>query len=190
MWSIPICGDWRFVGVQPQFSVAIGIATTLTTLGATSATSITLLSSAISIIKMDPVLAFGIAAGVAQFAELAAKVSQSLFEYLQSVKQAPKLSLELQQEACVISLLLKELKSALESMNDLNITSELSENFKFVVVEFSETMIDMESRAVMRKGELMKRLKWPFTDKGNEKYLERLERYKSTFTLALTIIQR
>ena len=60
---------------------------------------------------MDPASAFGVAAGVAQFVDLAVNVSLVLSEYFQKVKQAPKLSLELQQEACLVSLVLKELRT-------------------------------------------------------------------------------
>ena len=59
-----------------------------------------------------------------------------------------------------------------------------------IVEEFSKTMTDLDSRLMIKDGELMERLKWPFTEKENTKYFKRLERYKTTFILALTTIQR
>ncbi len=137
---------------------------------------------------MDAVTAFGVAAGVAQFVDLAANVFLGLFNYFKGVKQAPKLSHELQHEAFLVSTILKDLKSTLESRNTpiLESTTTLNETVK----EFSNTMADMERRIAVKDGEFIKLLKWPFTEKENAKYLSQFERYKTTFTLALNCIQR
>ena len=58
------------------------------------------------------------------------------------------------------------------------------------VKEFAKTMKELENRVEVKDGEIIKRLKWPFTQKENEEYLSKLERYKNTFTLALNTIQR
>ena len=139
---------------------------------------------------MDPLSAFGVAAGVAQFVDLAIRVSQSLSQYYRSVNEAPKLSRKLQQEACVVSVLLKELKSTFEATKSPKITMELMTTLIDIVDEFSKTMTDLEGRLTIKDGELTKRLKWPFNEKENENYFKRLERYKTTFILALTTIQR
>lgn len=139
--------------------------------------------------RMDPVSAFGIAAGAAQFVDLATNVFVGLFKYFQSVKQAPKLSQELQHEAYLVSTVLRDLTSTFESMNNTSIIMGSTNTLNDAVVEFSNTMADMESRIAIKDGELIKRLKWPFTEKENQKYLSRLERYKKTFSLALSTVQ-
>ena len=73
-------------------------------------------------------------------------------------------------------------------MNNSKITMGLTNTLNDTVDELSNTLINMETR-VTKDGQLIQRLKWPFTEKENEKYLSSLERYKSILTLALTIIQ-
>src|SRR5205814_524992 len=97
---------------------------------------------------------------------------------------------ELQQEAFLVSIVLKDLKSTFEAMNDPRTITRPTNTLNDTVIEFSKTMADMECRIGVKEGELIKQLKWPFTEKENEKYLSRLERYKSTFVLALSTVQR
>src|SRR5271163_3884061 len=63
---------------------------------------------------MDPVSAISVAAAATQFTEEAASVFKLMFDYCRKVKQAPKLSAELQKEMQFISEVLDELKSELE----------------------------------------------------------------------------
>ena len=134
---------------------------------------------------MDPVSALGVAAGAAQFADMTANVFMSLFKYFQTVKRAPKLSKQLREEVSLIYKVLEDLKSTLE-----NIDTPTTYTFNDIVEEFSLTMKDMERRIEVKKDEVVKRFIWPFTQKENEEYLSKLERYKTTFTLALNTIQR
>ena len=140
---------------------------------------------------MDPVSALGVAACVAQFVDLAVDLALALSQYFhETVKQAPKLSRELQQEALLLSLVLKELKSTLVTTNDGRPMTGLSSALNNSIVEFSRTLAEMNSRTTLKEGDLINRLKWPFSERENEKYLSKLERDKTTFTLALTTIQR
>ena len=136
---------------------------------------------------MDPVSAFGIAAGAAQFTELAANVFLGLFKYFQTVKRAPKLSKELREEALLVHRVLEDLKSTLET---INIPSSTTSSLNDVVKKFTKTMEELKNRVEVKEGEIIKRLKWPFTEQENEEYISRLERYKNTFMLALSTIQR
>jgi hypothetical protein len=138
-----------------------------------------------SISSMDPVSALGVAAGAAQFADMTANVFMSLFKYFQTVKRSPKLSKQLREEVSLIHKVLEDLKSTLE-----NIDTPTTYSFNDIVEEFSLTMKDMERRIEVKKDEVVKRFIWPFTQKENEEYLSKLERYKTTFTLALNTIQR
>jgi hypothetical protein len=92
---------------------------------------------------MDPVSAFGIAAGAAQLAEQAANVFLGLFKYLRTVKRAPKLSSELREEAFLVHNVLEELKSTLDTTNTPSMTHTLNDTVK----EFAKTMKELENQA-------------------------------------------
>ena len=138
---------------------------------------------------MDPASAFQIAAGAAQFVDLAANVFWGLFQYFKEVKNAPKLSRELQDQAYLLSNILNEIQSTLEDTDPRPIAASTN-ILNDIVVEFAKTMKDMEGRFVVKEGELKKRLQWPFTEKENKIFLEKLKSYKSIFDSALTVIQR
>lgn len=134
---------------------------------------------------MDPVSAVGLVASAAQLAEMAANVYLSLFKYFRAVKQAPKLSKELREEALLVNEVLEELKSALETIDTQpSTTSGLNNAFDGM------TKILNKLESEVKESEVMKRLKWPFTEQENKEYLSKLGRYKGTFNLALTTIQR
>ena len=136
---------------------------------------------------MDFATAFSVATSAAQFVDLSAKVFLCLFEYFRNLKQAPKRSNELQQEAFLLSIVLRDLKSTLEATDSPDpLSKEILNN---VVAEFAKVMIDMEKRVEVKGGDWKNCVKWPFTEKENEKYLLKLERYKTTFHLVLSIIQ-
>ena len=137
---------------------------------------------------MDPVSAFGVAAGAAQFVELTENVLLGLFQYFNKVTKASKLSRELRDHVYQLSNILNELQSTLEATNPRPITASTN-TLNDIVVEFSNTMKDMEGR-VVKEGEWNKRFQWPFTEKENKIFLEKLKSYKSIFDSALTVIQR
>ena len=120
---------------------------------------------------------------------LVANVFWGLFQYFKKVKNAPKLSCELQDQAYLLSNILNEIQSTLEDTDSRPIAASTN-ILNDTVVEFAKTMKDMEGQFVVKEGELKKRLQWPFTEKDNKQFLEKLERYKSIFDSALNIIQR
>lgn len=138
---------------------------------------------------MDPVSAFGLAAGVAQFADLSARIVMSLYDYYRTVKHAPKLSKELRQEVFVVSNVLEDMRSSLES-DPKDSKSTKNAELGNIALEFAEMMGEMASRIEVKEGDILGKLKWPFDQKENERYLVRLERFKSTFILALQTIER
>lgn len=137
---------------------------------------------------VDPVSALAIAAGAAQFADLAAKVSLELFQYFNKVKKAPKDSSELRDHAYQLYNILTELQSIIKDTNPRQITASMN-TLNDSVVQFSKTMEDME-RVVVKEGEWKKRLQWPFTEKENKIFVEKLKSYKSLFDSVLSIIQK
>ena len=135
---------------------------------------------------MDPVTALSVAAAAAQFAEQGAEVYFGLLKYFKSVAHAPERSVELQTEALLISTVLKELKSTLK---DIKYHSD--EPLNDLVADFSKTMSELESRlVVIEDNEWIKRLKWYFTEKKINEYLSKFKKYRETFAMALSIIQR
>ena len=111
-------------------------------------------------------------------------VVMSVFKYLRAVKRAPKLSRQLRDEILLIYNALEDLGSTLEA-NNISTTYSLDK----VVNGFVNTMKDMQNRLQVEEGDVLKKLKWPFTQKETEEYLSKLENYKTTFIVALDTIQ-
>lgn len=57
------------------------------------------------------------------------------------------------------------------------------------VSELAQVVSEMGNRIEVKRGDMWKRLTWPFDEKENLAYLSKLERFKGTFTLALQIIE-
>jgi len=144
---------------------------------------------------MDPVSALGVASAACQFTQLAGHVADNLFQYTRKVKNAPKLSQELRTEALLVSDVLENLQSALPAnMPSAESPSPNNDSGTLVtstVKEFAKTIKEIAGRIEIKENELSwKRLKWPFTQKENESYLQKLERFKNTFQLILQTIQK
>lgn len=136
---------------------------------------------------MDPVSAFGIAASASQLAEQAAGIAKTLYDYFRSVRDAPKHSKELRIEALIVADVLEDLTSVLKDLPlDIKTGNTIDESVK----EFAVTIREMARFIEVREDEYMKRFKWPFTQKENEKLIAKLERYKKTFHMALSVIER
>jgi hypothetical protein len=129
---------------------------------------------------MDPVTGIGLAGSAIQIAEFSAKVFSALFAYFQGVANAPENSEAVQQELLAVTLVLKTL--APEFDDQFLRTEDLT--------SFMQLLTEIHRRIELPKGLSVKRLKWPFSQKENLKYLSRLERFKATFTLALATKQR
>ena len=138
---------------------------------------------------MDLVTALGVAAAASQFADQVFKLSDYLYDVFKSIKNAPKQSRELRQEALSLSDMLANLHSLLSSEKQATSLPKASP-FVELVKEFEETIAEMAKRVEIKDGEISwKRLGWPFTQKENEKYLSKLERYKNSFQIALQTLQ-
>jgi Fungal N-terminal domain of STAND proteins len=138
---------------------------------------------------MDPVSALGLAASIDQFVELTASLASTLYSYYQKVKEAPKRSRELRAEVLLVSDVLQELGSIFHTIPSNPTPTNAS--LATTVDEFAKLLKDMSTRVTaIRNDEITKRLKWPFTQKQNEDFLARLERFKNTFNMALnTLVQ-
>jgi len=134
---------------------------------------------------MDPVTAIGLVASVDQLAGLAKVIVSNMYRYFDAVKDAPRRSQELRQELSAISDLLDSLEDALTSSTKSTFTAP--DSLKSAITEFQETLEDMKARVKEPQTKGLRRLKWPFTKDENERLLSKLERYKSTFNVALNI---
>jgi len=127
---------------------------------------------------MDPLSATGAAASVAQLAALAKTIVIDIWQYCDAIKNAPKRSLELRQEIMNISTLLESLENV--SMDSLFTN-------KAPLDEFKKILKDLSVRVTEAKTNGIGRWKWPFSQDENDQLLSRMERYKTTFNVALSI---
>ena len=127
---------------------------------------------------MDPLSAIGAAASVAQLAGLAKTIIIDILQYCDAVHDAPKQSLELRQEIMNISTWLESLE---------NISMDLLFTTKAPLDEFKQILKDLSIRVTEAKTKGIGRWKWPFSKDENDRLLSRMERYKTTFTMALSI---
>ena len=138
---------------------------------------------------MDPLSALAIATSTTQFLEQTITVIQGLYDYWKTVSEAPQRSRQLQAEIIQVSNVLADLQSALQSIpKDVQLPKtikSLSETSK----EFVKVMNEMASGIEVQKKQFGKRLKWPFDERQNKKYLSKVEAFKGIATLALNIVQ-
>lgn len=139
---------------------------------------------------LDPVSAISVAASACQFAEQTTKLFNALNDYFSKLRNAPELSRELRKEAFLLSDVLAELGSSFsadDQDNSLPKTKEVTDMIK----EFEETIKAMAERVEIKDKEIsLKRFQWPFEQRESEKYLRKLERFKTTFQLALQTRQK
>ena len=125
---------------------------------------------------MDPVSAVGLAASAAQLAGLAKDIVANMWRYFEAVKDAPKNAEQLRQEVGHLSTLL-------DRFDDKSLESLFTD--KTPLDEFLEIL--KELRVAPRETKGSRRLKWPFTQDQNKRLLDRIERYKASFNLALNM---
>ena|SRR5271163_690043 len=138
---------------------------------------------------MDPVTALGVAAAASQLAEQVLAISDTLYHVFKSIKNAPKQSRELRQEALLLSDVMANLRYVLLAQKQSPSLPKASPSAE-LLKDFEETIAEMAKGIEIKDGEISwKRLAWPFTQKENEKYLSKFDRYKSSFQLALQTLQ-
>ena len=131
---------------------------------------------------MDPLSAVGAAASIAQLASVAKDVVSNMWQFFEAVKNAPKHSKELRQEMAALSDILDNIDEALNSpsCNSMFTNSAPFDEFVGMLHHFKTRVDVSQTRGVAR-------LKWPFNENENKKWLEQIERYKATFSLALNV---
>src|SRR6266496_6224299 len=130
---------------------------------------------------MDPLSALGAAASIAQLADVAKDIVTNMWQYFEAVKNAPKHSKEVHQEMAALSDILYSLDEALSSSCKSLFTDSASFD------EFLGMLYHLRARVAVPQTQGVGRLRWPFNENENKKWLDRLERYKATFSLALNV---
>ena len=142
---------------------------------------------------MDP---FSFAASILAVVETTGKVTVMIARYVSSVKRAEESRLRLFQEVSVIDGILRAMKGLVdyliaeksaESITRVNALASLEE--KGFLSQCEETLQGilgwLDTGSKMKIGQ---RLLWPLRqEKRTMEFLQKLERYKSIFTLALSV---
>lgn len=132
---------------------------------------------------MDPVTAVGLVVSMVQLSGTAKAILCPLIQYYDAVKNAPKRSKELRKE-------LHALCDIIEQLEDVVTTNTLFEGstpLRESIADFHSMLNEMSERVKPSKTKGVGLLKWPFTKEENDRLLERISRYKSTFNLALSL---
>lgn len=118
---------------------------------------------------------------------VAREIVSSLVSYFEAVRDAPKQSQELRHEMCSISNLLNSLHAALMSVGTGNIISTVLVSVNESMSELRSLLSEMEARVAKPKTVGIAKLKWPFSEKENTRFISKIERYKANLLMALSI---
>jgi hypothetical protein len=134
---------------------------------------------------LDPLTIIGLTASVGQVADFCFHLLEGLCDYCQQVKEASAKSMAMQQELSHVSHVLKSLDSLLKNQGIIANTSMNELLPQRMLNRFVELLRIIEARIVLKGTFGSGRLKFPFTQREINRYIAEMERYKSTFTLAL-----
>ena len=135
---------------------------------------------------MDPVSGIGLAASVGQLADLAFKVFTNLHKYYRDFEEAPRRSKQLRKEVKRMFTLATDLYELFEAHpRKLQRPSLVAD-----VREFNEMLQEMLGRTSVERSRGLQRFKWPFKEVEHQEFLRKIERFKSSFSLVISIMQR
>lgn len=121
---------------------------------------------------VDPITAVETVHGLAGIAKV-------LYDYIDAVKEAPERAHEIRKELGYVWLLLNPLRDVIASKSTVNVPLESA------ITEFEEILKRMKARVDESKAKGIERLKWPFKKDENNRLLSSIERFKTTFEMAL-----
>lgn len=127
----------------------------------------------------------GAAAGVLALIEASLKVSSLCAEYYSHVKNAKKEVGRFNQEVKAFINVLQDLDKLVQNPRAARLFASLDKNIKSCSLHLQHLQKKLEpgkNRMALRR---IRALKWPFESKELEKEIGELERYKSTFNVAL-----
>jgi hypothetical protein len=127
---------------------------------------------------MEP---FSLGVTALRFAGTAKDVAWSIFSYIQEVKDAEKEAKALHEEIRSTGNILEELHHIMTTTPPLESTKSHSQvEFRKSLEGFNELLEELRPKVQL---DILRRLKWPFKGKQNQKYLERMQRYKENFKI-------
>jgi len=135
---------------------------------------------------MDPFSALGAAVTISTFAVRAKDIVGNIYRYYEAVRDAPKRARELRQEMGYLCDLLDILEQVTNEPN-FKPSQPLFTAISSSIVGFKETLDDLDKRTAAANVKGIKRLKWPFSNDDNDKVLEKLQNYKTSFIMALQL---
>jgi hypothetical protein len=135
---------------------------------------------------LDAVSAVGLVSGVATLVDVVIEVFKCLSQYSIDVKSAPRRSEELRSGIDTLFHLIPKLRDAFET--DINETKK--GYLRSEIREFEAVLRELLERTKPQKVKGIQRLKWPFKEAENSRYISRIEGFKASFTLIMTIEQR
>jgi hypothetical protein len=128
------------------------------------------------------------ASAIIAVVELAFSVSRALANYTTAVKAAPKRSKELREEARLLTEALKIIKKKTTGWHHSDASAVKS--MMDAIDEAMATLNELDSRMHVSKGDIFGRLTWPFSESETNKYLEKFQRYNTSFGLILRSLER
>jgi hypothetical protein len=128
-----------------------------------------------------------LAKGVDVLTGLLRAIVSNIYLYFEAVKDAPKRSEELRLELACVCGLLESLHTALCASKKSSHFVIPSHSLESSIAQFEVIVNEISARVSEAKTQGVERLKWPFTKYENERFLSRLERYKASFNMALSI---
>jgi hypothetical protein len=131
---------------------------------------------------MDPVSVLHLITTVAGVAYSVISKTYTILQVAKAIKDAPKDAQNLRREMTSISSLLQSLEEVVTSPNFTASTS-----LKDDLLDFQSMLNDMNATMAILETQRLEQVKWPFTVKETKDKLLKVERYKATFELALTV---
>lgn len=128
------------------------------------------------------------ASAIMAVVEIAFSVSKALATYATAVKGAPKRSRDLREEARLLSEALKTVRQKTTSWHHSEVSAV--KGMMHAIDEVTSILKELESRMHVSKGDIFGRLAWPFTESETNKYLEKFQRYNTSFQLILRSLDR
>lgn len=135
---------------------------------------------------LDAVAVVGLVSGVATLADAIIEVFKCLSQYWRDIESAPRRSEELRREIDTLFSLIPKLRDAF----DADVDDITKEHLKSEVDDLVAMLQKLLERIKPNKVKGIRRLKWPFKEAENSRYISKIERFKSTFSMLMTVGQR
>ena len=134
---------------------------------------------------MDPLSIIGLVTAVQQVADRTLVVIVKCSNYISGVKDARPRSEELQHELQTLIRILHEIAGFISEDSIPSLTEHLLNS----VTDFNQVLDKLEEKVQPNSVKGFRRLLWPFGEDEIQRILQKIERSKSNFNLALHLYQ-